>query len=130
MRENKFRAWNKTIGRYVEVPCLAKTIHKQNLNLVIEQCTGLKDRDGKLIYEGDRVRVTPDGGAITATGTVAFIDGCFDVVYDHAQPDKRDGQHFMRPRMYVKCFVVNHAIKAIGNVHDNPELLESSDDSN
>ena len=91
MREIKFRAWHKKYKEMFEVSCLSpKTYLPKNSrgrrdhnsfkieDSVIEQYTGLKDKNGKEIYEGDRYRW--EG---TSDGYIAWEDGCFiGIEYD------------------------------------------------
>lgn len=72
------------------------------------------------IWEHDIVSCNVLGSGIHR-GTVVYIDGCFDVLFPYPIMFL-DG--IVRDRYYVKCFTVNHAIKVIGNVFQNPELLE------
>ena len=62
----KFRVWDNNKNEYVS-PFVFINYHGElcanetrwfypgHENCIIEQCTGLRDRDGKLIYEGDLV---------------------------------------------------------------------------
>lgn len=92
----------------------------------VGQYTGLNehlDGTGKEIYKGDRVQVNTLGINYEnkwITGVVVFQDGCFEVEFSEPVYDLRDKCY--RKRLYVKCFVVNNAIKVIGNIHE-PELL-------
>lgn len=78
------------------------------------QCTGLKDKNGKLIWDNDIVFVTDDDGnsgqADTGVGEVDFIEGLW----------------YISGNVQNALYDINkiHQIKVIGNIFDNPELLE------
>ena len=79
----------------------------------VGQFTGLKDSTGKEIYEGDIVRFELPPMVLTnekiAVGAVVYEYGQFLVII-----------HAMR----FTIFGVVNDCTVIGNVHDNPELLE------
>ena len=81
----------------------------------VGQCTGLKDKNGKWIFEGDIVR-TKHYGKIIGNRNVAGYD-IFKVVYVYAMFRTEN-----KNRAYN--LVDGGQYEVIGNIHDNPELLE------
>jgi len=81
----------------------------------VGEYTELKDNTGKQIYEDDIVRIYRPGIIETLLAVVKFNDGCFDIESISKATLGRD---------YLKVYTANHAVKVIGNIHDNPELLE------
>ena len=113
----KFRAWDIEEDRYVSDDDICydtggtwdsvyDLLKVANQFYVYEQCTGLKDKNGKLIYEGDIVQVD---------SKVYYIDPLTLVVGFH------NGAFMVGDR-----FIDNNSkfMKIIGNIHENPELLE------
>lgn len=145
MREILFRS--KTIeneqwveGYFVHVPCgrflseeyLIQTIKDDGrigqLHTVyestVEQFTGLTDKNGKKIFEGDIVKITD---TIVEFETSAYIK--------FGNPNAQYSWGFQLVPLEYKPFAVDILhwvdmeesgafIEVIGNIHDNPELLE------
>lgn len=91
-------------------------------NHIINFCTGLRDKNGKLIYEGDILRVTGSRD-MSGYGVVEYLQaGCQFFVngyLDNPSPyhPRRKGE-FYQPLQEWLCTEV------IGNIYENPELLE------
>ena len=119
----KFRAWNKMTKTMKEVSQLnfseeqvgncptdsgKCTVHLcWQPSMIVMQCTGLRDKNGKLIYEGDIIR-QPDGciGVIVWQGVSYWTES----PGSHA----RDLEH--------TPYYEN--VEVIGNVYENPELIK------
>lgn len=85
MREIKFRAWligiEKMMYEIEKDDDLADIIADNGKRYVLMQYTGLKDKNGKEIYEGDIVKIHAHsydyGFAEEGIGEIRFVDGCF-----------------------------------------------------
>ena len=56
MREIKFRAWDKVSKKMLKCTGIVYPEDIERQNLVLMQYTGLSDKNGKEIYEGDIVK--------------------------------------------------------------------------
>ncbi len=129
MREIKFRAWSEKYKRMrkvvrvdfcvatgVFVSVMVRTDEGLNIilaeDLILMQYTGLKDKDGQEIYEGDVITFVPRDGS-TKIPQRAVVEYC----------EKRacflaHSEAWLIP--LTKC----RSITVIGNIHENPELQE------
>lgn len=79
----------------------------------IEQCTGLRDTNGKMIYEGDIIKSKFDG-----LGRIVYDHGAFVVVWEN-------GVWFYEYRATSTPIPLDtENIEVIGNVHNDRELLK------
>ena len=74
----------------------------------IGQYTGLKDKNGKKIFEGDVVK-----------RTVYIGSG-----HSHAYEDYVQVVRYKFGAFDPRTFIMNESCEIIGNIHDNPELVE------
>ena len=74
----------------------------------VGQYTGLKDKNGKRIFEGDICKHRSNYSGNTVISVVAYTDG-----------------HFLALVCENSGFELSEKLEIIGNIHDNPELLRS-----
>ena len=130
MRDIKFRAWDKELKEYVGINNIAidptngdvvelggYELLDVNRFAVLEQYTGIKDKNGAEIYEGDIVAEVPQ-----------FDDDepdLYVVVYketgDYPAFDLKGwtGEVNGISELSLTC-----GIEVIGNIHENTDLLE------
>lgn len=124
MREIKFRAWSEENGAW----CGGFSVHKSGAisslinakidkdsgqhisdahwdenDLILEQYTGLKDKNGKEIYEGDIIEWFDTGS--NYPNTIHFLE---TVYFENGE--------------FRNCRSI-YAIEIKGNIHENTELL-------
>lgn len=110
----KFRVWDQILKQYLqrcEIYDCYVDFHNQSdcsmNDLVFQQFTGLKDRNGREIYEGDIVE-SDDGMEL-----ISFKCGCFLIGDDKSFFDEVMSNH--RNQAF--------GLEIIGNIFENPELL-------
>ncbi len=170
----KFRVWHKKRKKMYEVLCLhVKTllnggewvtakgfniITQQDIHIQVEQkdgvimqCTGLRDKNGKLIYEGDII-VIPNQypfydyknkedmkqdlnstkgeikgeSILNYIGIVEWIYSQWQYVYHCVNPEKRGISEGVNQGLNNFGFdeTRNTCYEVIGNIYENPDLLK------
>jgi uncharacterized phage protein (TIGR01671 family) len=89
----------------------------------VGQFTGVTDKNGKKIFEGDIVATRYQSGGICSIGDVQFDSGVFGAEWTSVKENKGmvgSWGQLHNLRRFDDCIIKN--IEVIGNIHDNPEL--------
>lgn len=128
-RQIKLRAWDKkrkewcrNIVGNCEYPSHITTLSiPENKNLDIQQFTGLLDRNGKEIWEGDIVKMyTPGNSSIPVEikTAISFKEGSFIAV-------EMNRKTFLTLKDAITLSNdVKMGLEIVGNVYEHPELLK------
>ena len=121
MREIKFRTWDKKDKLWVAGWSIGQAgVQTETSNKVFMQYTGLQDKNGKEIFEGDVIPIVIEnlGESIkTVNGVVKFERGQWNIEYLH--PFEKE--------MYIANLyrlLERKEKEILGNIYENPELLK------
>jgi uncharacterized phage protein (TIGR01671 family) len=134
MRVFRFRAWSPTAKKmfYQENQYLASFLRrfvtletgaaahesylKEDIDKYLMQYSGIKDKHGKEVYEGDILTYRDEDGD-EQLWPVTFEDGCFVVngsaIWDYLRYDKNN-----QPTDHLEAY-----LEVAGNIYENKELV-------
>jgi uncharacterized phage protein (TIGR01671 family) len=136
-REYKFRVWNRPNGYFEKDVsnfsvggdgAIYHWLHGigewiETDDAIIMQYTGLLDKNGKEIYEGDLLK--PEEGYLSEDAESAFTniyelrwdnDSAGFVLFDYDLGEVADDDHILN---------IHSNFEVIGNIYENPELVKN-----
>lgn len=123
MANLKYRAWDKetkTMNGMAEIYRNRNQeieLRPRDEDIILMQSTGLKDKNGKEIFEGDVIAIEVDDTGMPINARV-FQNSKIGVLMFHVFEDNEDVP-------MVELLEDNSvAFEIIGNIYENPELLE------
>jgi hypothetical protein len=132
-RQIKFRVWSPKAKKFITSAEMDGASHYYSIHgqcfdtwdsyyrgygddWEIQQYTGLKDKNGKDVYEGDVVEVTCKNGKLIYPVNFGVIEGPMGTGLSQCFYYGADTAKFV--------FSEKESVEVIGNIHENPELLK------
>ena len=126
MREIKFRAWgtgiDKTMHYNTDISREGKLLvlyydytYEEKENYILMQYTGLKDANGKEIYEGDIVKIT----------NFIHMKTIYEIIWNEevASFEYKDGPYINEYGDIIPGIHYPNECTVVGNIYENKELL-------
>ncbi len=134
----KFRVWLKELIKPRMTYTSGLSFNKNQIDdsdNIVMQCTGLKDKNGKLIYEGDIIEVQYLGPQISLFKNEyskhpenerfeVFCDEDWLKFYAKNDHYKKTCEIHSLDLEKIRINTYNKVYEVIGNIYENPELLE------
>lgn len=110
-------------GSLSDIACAVEVIPE-----TVGQCTTLTDKNGKLIFTGDILHVKTGGGWTCPIGTDIYYE-VFFTEFNEQCDECTEYIGFMAKDIdddecSIQYLVCAYGAEVVGNVYDNPELLE------
>jgi len=122
----RFRVYDKYYKGYMQEGSIDIPKVFDGSSFIVEQCTGLKDCNGKLIYEGDiiRTKIETDNEYKQIIGEIVFWRLEWTIkTKSMFYPLSCAGKFSNGIKMPKQCDLT----EIIGNIHETPELLKEID---
>ena len=116
----KFRVWNKREDCYIEPPQPTPLLQSDGvlayfsnnpeaMNFYdIEFCTGLKDKNGNLIYEGDLIK-SPNNSNL------------LEVIWEESSWHTKEYKPNGKNELILDSLVAFYGVEIVGNIHEKEE---------
>ena len=141
MQEIKFRVWDKKHKKMSLVDAIdfehdeiygkngrERYTPKPFKDIEIMQYTGMTDKNGKEIYEGDILLSTAsENEEDYKKWKVSYFDGGYIVNYKHIPIDKRK-RSINEIELLCNDNIAFYEFEILGNIYENQELMEVADD--
>lgn len=80
------------------------TVYEED-EVVLEQCTGLKDKNGKLIYEGDLIK-SPNNSNL------------LEVIWEESSWHTKEYKPNWKNELILDSLVAFYGVEIVGNIHE------------
>lgn len=142
MREIKFRAWDRKFKKWTSYSiddgllmfyddhAECWEIGREGERFILCQYTGLKDKKNKEIYEGDiLISKASENPEDHKMWLVSYQDGGFIIDYRHKPKDRRKRSKCETETLCEDNIWI-YWMEVLGNIYENPELLEEVSNDN